>query len=336
MKQIRWIMIVWIALVSIQCSDASAPASEPDPPDPVLPVVSPSGRIAFVTQTSTSGAGALYIANSDGSELRQLHSGPTFYQRPRWSPDRRRIAFSISSIEPPSTSILVIDVDGPEGVRRLGTGTDPAWSPDGSKIAFVRGTPGGFGIHVMNADGSNVRQLTAPNDPEQCRQGASASDWAPDWSPDGLRILFERDFHTAEGGDFDCGLDGWGYVPNIYVMNADGTGQRRFRPVDLWYADGEPAWSPDGRFVAYSTHTGGLYIVDRDATYAAEPVVAAIPGVALSPAWSPDSRKLLVLSALNGASPANRLVIVDPGSRSVQTLSFPTVPGYIGGPAWSR
>ncbi|HEX6314990.1 MAG TPA: hypothetical protein VFZ73_09030, partial [Gemmatimonadaceae bacterium] len=236
-------------------------------------------------------------------------------------------------MEPLARNLHVIDVDGPEGIVRLVDGTHPAWSPDGSQIAFVKASVGGFGIHVMLADGSNVRQLTSPNDPAQCSEGASASDWAPDWSPDGQKILFERHIHTSEGGGFDCGLDGWGLVPNIYIMNADGTHQRRFRAVDLWRGDRGPAWSPDGRSVAFSTTETGLHTIDKDALYAAEPVVATIPGIALAPVWSPDGRKLLVLSA---TPPANRLVIVDLDSGTTQALSFPSVPGLVLGPAWSR
>ena len=327
MKAIRCGVVSAIALVSVQCSDASAPVVE----EPIIN--SPSGRIAFVTETSP-GNGALYVANHDGSGLRQLHAGPTYYSRPRWSPDRRRIAFSRSDLNTLVSGIYVIDVDGPDGIVHLAAGSNPAWSPDGSRIAFVAGNfmAGGFGIHVMNADGTNVRRLTFPNDAAQCSQGSSASDWKPDWSPDGQRILFQRDIHTSEEG-FDCGLDGWGYVPNVYVMNADGTGIRRLRSLPWHMGDRDPAWSPDGGFIAFAGSFGGLYTIDKDATYAAEPVVADVGGVGLSPVWSMDSRKLLVLSHSRGN---NTLVIVDLESRAIQVLSFPTVAGLILDPAWSR
>jgi TolB protein len=314
-----------LALVSIQCSDPAAPEVE----EPI--VNSPSGRIAFATEVSP-GNGALYVANSDGTGLRQLHSGSTYYMRPRWSPDRRRIVFARFDPDGPASGIYVIDVDGPEGIVRLTDGMDPAWSPDGSKIVFAR-VHTGAGLHVMNADGSNIRRLTSPNNPALCTTGTSANDLKPDWSPDGQRIVFERDIHTSEDGGFDCALDGWGYVPNVYVMNADGTGVRRLRSLDWWIDDMDPAWSPDGQFIAFATHFRGMYIVDKDAAYAAEPVVVALPGLGLDPVWSPDGKKLLVLSAI---PPTNSLIMVDIATGKTQGLSFPTVPGLLLGPAWSR
>ena len=241
------------ALAAVACAPESPPTT-PRPPattSPAIPgpgpssppeIVSPPGRIAFVTEVSPFN-GALYIVNSDGSGLRQLAAGPAYYRRPRWSPDRRRIVFGRSADGSPS-EILVIDVDGKGGTVRLAEGTDPAWSPDGTKIVFASngGAPLGsaFGIYVMNADGSGIRQLTSPNNVDQCSQGASANDLNPDWSPDGKKILFERDFSIDDNGGFDCGLDGYGRIPNVYVMNADGTEAPRLRPVDLWDTDAEP------------------------------------------------------------------------------------------------
>jgi Tol biopolymer transport system component len=328
MKQVRRVMIGAIALVSVQCSDASAPES-------MEPIISPSGRIAFVTEVSP-GNGALYIANSDGSGLRLLHSGPTWYMRPRWSPDRRRIVFSRMDTDG-GTGIYVIDVDGQEGLVRLANGRDPAWSPDGSKIVFTaRVAPQSFefGIHVMNADGSNIRRLTSPNDRAQCTVGSSANDLIPDWSPDGQKIVFERDIHLDDNGGFDCGLDGYGYVPNVYVMNSDGTGVQRLRSVAWWSGDREPAWSPDGRSIAYGEHGGDdIFIIDKDGAFPAQRVIFATSVAALAPTWSPDGKKLLVLGA---APPSNKLFILDIEAGTAQYVNLPPVPGLLLDPAWSR
>jgi len=328
MKQIQRGLVAVIAFVSVQCSEASAPEGEPPA------ITSPSGRIAFVTEVSPFN-GALYIANSDGSGLRQLTSGPAYHSRPRWSPDRRRIVFARGS-SGSATQVYVIDVDGPSAMVRVADGWDPAWSPDGSKIVFTSSggiNPGVWGIHVMNADGSDVRRLTYPNDPVRCPQGSTAMDLRPDWSPDGRRILFERRLHTSDDGDgYDCGLDGWGYRPNVYVMNADGTGLRRLGSIST-REDADPSWSPDGRLIAFSVLFDGLYVIDNEGAGPEQRVAVPLVGWGSGPVWSPDGKRLLFL---NVNVPNNQLAVVDIATGVTQVLSFPTVSGHLSDPAWSR
>jgi TolB protein len=114
------------------------------------------------------------------------------------------------------------------GVTRLthSVGSDwlPAWSPDGTKIAFTsdREDPGctficNEEIYVMNADGGGQTRVTSN----------PASDLGPDWSPDGSKIAFE----SYRDGNYE-----------VYVMNADGTGQTNLTNNPA--SDHRPAWSP--------------------------------------------------------------------------------------------
>jgi TolB protein len=211
------------------------------------PAWSPDGRrIAFVI------TGKLYVVNADGSGHRTLTrlgrggGGASL----AWSPDGRKLLLVVESISAPGCGycwrLWVLNADG-SGLRDLtrnlggspGFGawpaSDPVWSPDGRKIAFVRSNTR-RGVYVVNADGSGVRNLTPKP------RGAAYA--APAWSPDGRKIAFagERDGNSE-----------------IYLMNADGSGQRSLTS-DLAY-DGDPSWSPDGRKITFVSNRDGRYAV---------------------------------------------------------------------------
>ena len=185
-----------------------------------------------------------------------------------------RITFSSGTDD-----VWVVNANG-SGLRRLTTNRhddfDPAWSPDGTKIAFRSMRDGNNEVYVMNANGSGQHDVS--RDP--------ADDWGPAWtssgkvlwncardlgfgfhgctanpdgsglhvipndvyveypsgSPDGTRIAFMSQQPGAHGAD-----------PNydIFLMNVDGSGLSQL--TDAPGEDGFPSWSPDGRKIAYST-----------------------------------------------------------------------------------
>ena len=139
-----------------------------------------------------------------------------------------RIAFE--STRDGNFEIYTMNPDG-TGVARLtnnpGFDLAPAWSADGSKIAFSRQPEPGVDreIFTMNADGSGVTQLTSN----------AMDDFDPAWSPAGTRIVFSR--NTGSGFD-------------LYVMNADGTGETQLTHADAATIYGGPDWSPDGTSIS--------------------------------------------------------------------------------------
>jgi Tol biopolymer transport system component len=142
---------------------------------------------------------------------------------------------------------------------------DPAWSPDGSKIAFASARTGSPDVYVMNADGTGTMALTA----------GKTNDTHPTWSPDGRSIAFVRD------GD-------------VYVMAADGADPKRISDINAQESD--PAWSPDGDWIAYIKRTPGapvqnLWLMRPDGSE--RHALTKQSGRAFTPAWSPDSKRIV-------------------------------------------
>ena len=173
-------------------------------------------RIAF-TRSFRADDSDIWLMNADGSGMRRLKRTPELFEREvDWSPVGGRIVFSSGGYVP---FIYVMRADG-SGLRKLPPpptlggwpdSTKPDWSPDGRRIVFasVAGSDS-MEIWAMNASGLQWVQLTKNR----------FFDDAPVWSPDGRRIAFVRRF------------------AGIYVMNADGSGQKRLT------GGASPAWQP--------------------------------------------------------------------------------------------
>ncbi|MYD52377.1 MAG: hypothetical protein F4W93_12990 [Dehalococcoidia bacterium] len=210
---------------------------------------------------------------------------------PSWSADSARVAFS--SDETGNQDIYVMNADGTTRVKitdREAKDMEPSWSPDGEWIAFLSRTEGKTDIHRVRPDGSGLTSLTVH--PAQLYS-------RPIWSPDGTKIAFtsNRDadpppqlgptpvpFHS-DAPEFP----GAAPRPELYVMNADGSGQTRL--TFNFFFDGNPTWSPDSRRLAFQSREDGdheIYVVNADGSGLTK--LTDNEDADVFPAWSPDGR----------------------------------------------
>ena len=181
-------------------------------------------------------------------------------------------------------NIYVMDSDGGNQRRvinkpfRSFNNWDPAWSPDGKRIAFVSERAKIWEIYMMDADGKNLRGLT--------NNHFAAKN--PSWSPDGKHIAFA----SSRDGDLE-----------IYVMDADGDNQRNLTnsPHLEWY----PSWSPDGKRIAFTSNgEGGLAIKDGNLEIYVMDADGGNPRNLTNnrrhdrePSWSPDGKRIVYTSS---------------------------------------
>ena len=211
----------------------------------IRPAPSPDGRrIAFNTPETYTERARLRVYETATGSVQWLEGTEASERELTWSPDGRRAAFVSRRDDWLGGDIFVAEIDGFRlaNPRNLTPRVDaspeiepqytPAWSPDGTRIAFTSYGSGGPAIWVMDSDGGNARALTSSGD---------HIDALPTWSPNGREIAFQRNGPSGT---------------RVGIVSSDDK-SLRFIPLDNAAA---PAWSPDGRHLAVASTIDG----DRD------------------------------------------------------------------------
>lgn len=195
-------------------------------------------------------------------------------------------------------------------IPRTESAAEIAWSPDGRSLAFeLPGKVQGVDLYTIRSDGSD-RRLVLKNAQ------------APAWSPDGERLLVVRDVCTDYSSDcilYDRRVD-------LYTVRPDGSEVRHVarEPNGAW----SPAWSPDGKRIAFLTDSGGLYLVDADGRHKHR--LRGAFGNDLS--WSPDGSRIVF--DIRGKAPDwGDIAVVDVATGKRRNLTHR--PGEESSPAWS-
>jgi TolB protein len=229
---------------------------------------SPDGRRLVFDRERADGNIDIFLRRPGGKIVR-LTEHEARDAHPMWAPGGERIVFESDRSGRPQLYTMRKDGTHLRQVTHLPAGAEePAWAPRGNRIAFLSGPVRRTALFLIRPDGSDLTRLTAR------RLNATH----PSWSPNGRWIVFNHHFETRNS--------------RIFVIRANGEGQRQLTKAPNGVEDFEPAFSPDGRLIAFSSFGRGrhedadIWVMRTDGTHLRN-VTPRARGFEIGVTWRP-------------------------------------------------
>lgn len=261
-------------------------------------------KIAFCAKINRN-VKEIYIADYDGSNVKQITRNRTLSVEPDWEPGQQRLVYT--KYNKMTTDIVEYDLPSRRSRRLIqfpGLNAGAAVSPDGKYFAVILSKDGKVELYVKSIATKWIRRLT----------NSKASESSPCWSPAGGKICFVSDASRR---------------PQLYIANASGKG----RPVKLSTLGTEavsPDWSSDNKIV-YAAKIGRKYAIAMLDLNGKKPtkVVVAAAGDWESPSWAPDNRHVVASRTMGGRTD---LYVIDTWTGKAKRILAGKVPFSL--PSW--